>query len=268
MSAIDLARLKTQAARLSEKFGEPAAFVRGLNDLLDFHSNRTIRATQIVKRLSVPTYRTPRPVQRQIENELTALAETRPVEAVTLTKALWEAGSLESRLIAAHLLGSIPSAEAIPALIRLPIWLGQSTDKEIRAALLTDALVRLRWENPDVFFILLESWLGSPRSALQIWGLQALVPLLQDPHFENLPAVFRILRPAVEAAGPATQLDLQACLAALEQVSLTETLAYLRNVLADNPPPLLLRMIRRILPAFSPELQTTLREILRERATS
>jgi len=267
MSAIDLARLKIQAARLSEKFGEPATFVRGLNDLLDLYSNRTIRATQIVKRLSVPTYRTPRPVQRQIENELTALAETRPVEAVTLTKALWEAGSLESRLIAAHLLGSIPSAEAIPVLTRLPIWLGQSTDKEIRAALLTDALARLRWENPDVFFILLESWLGSRRSALQIWGLQALVPLLQDPHFENLPAVFRILRPAVEAAGPDTQLDLQACLAALEQVSLTETLAFLRNILADNPPPMLLRTIRRILPAFSLELQTTLREILRERAT-
>jgi hypothetical protein len=267
MSAIDLARLKIQAARLSEKFGEPAAFVRGLNDLLDFYSNRTIRATQIVQRLSVPTYCTPRPVQRQIENELAALAETRPMEAVTLTKALWEAGSLESRLIAAHLLGSIPSAEAISALIRLPVWLGQSTDKEIRAALLTDALARLRWENPDVFFILLESWLGSRRSALQIWGLQALIPLLQNPHFENLPAVFRILRPAVEAAGSATQLDLQTCLAALEQVSLTETLAFLRNILADNPPPMLLRMIRRILPAFSPKLQTALLDVLRKKSS-
>jgi hypothetical protein len=265
MPAIDFARLKTQAARLSEKFGEPAAFVRDLNELLDYYSNRTIRATQIVQRLSVPTYRTPRPVQRQIENELVALAETHPMEAVTLTKALWEAGSLESRLIAAHLLGSIPSAEAIPALIRLPVWLGQSTDKEIRAALLTDALARLRWENPDVFFILLESWLGSRRSALQIWGLQALIPLLQDPHFENLPAVFRILRPAVEAASPTTQLDLQACLAALEQVSLTETLAFLRNILADNPPPMLLRIIRRILPAFSPKLQTALLDILRKK---
>ena len=104
---------------------------------------------------------------------------------------------------------------------------------------------------------------GAP--ALQIWGLQALIPLLQDPHFENLPAVFRILRPAVEAAGPATQLDLQACLAALEQVSLTETLAFLRNILADNPPPMLLRIMRRILPVFSPKLQTALLDILRKK---
>ncbi len=267
MSAIDLARLKIQAARLSEKFGEPATFVRGLNDLLDFYSNRTIRATQIVQRLSVPTFRAPKPVLRQIESELAMLAKTRPSEAVALTKALWEAGSLESRLIAAYLLGNIPSAEALHALIRLPVWLGQSTDKEIRTALLTDALARLRWENPDVFFILLESWLASPRSALQIWGLQALIPLLQDSNFENLPAVFRILRPAVEAAGPATQMDLQACLAALEQVSLTETLAFLRSILADNPPPMLLRTMRRILPAFSPKLQTAMLDILRKKGS-
>jgi len=36
MPAINLARLKTQAARLSEKFSEPEAFIRELNELLDF----------------------------------------------------------------------------------------------------------------------------------------------------------------------------------------------------------------------------------------
>ena len=267
MPAIDLARLKTQAARLSEKFGEPEAFVHDLNDLLDYYSNRTIRAAQIAQRLSVPTYRTPGPVLRQIKNELAALAEPHPTEAAALTKALWEAGSLESRLLAAHLLGNIPAAEAIPVLTRLPLWLGQSTDKEIRAALLTEALARVRWENPEAFFILLDSWLGSPRPALQIWGLRGLIPLLKDPHFENLPAVFRILRPAVEVAGPATQLDLQACLAALEQVSLTETLAFLRTILEDSPSLVLLRTMRYILPVFSPKMQTALREILHEKGT-
>lgn len=267
MPAIDLARLKTQAARLSEKFGEPEAFVHDLNDLLDYYANRTIRTAQIARRLSVPTYRTPRPVLRQIKNELAALAEAYPLEAAALTKALWEAGSLESRLIAAHLLGSIPAAEAIPVLTRLPLWLGQSTDKEIRTALLTDAMARVRWENPEAFFILLDSWLGSPRPALQIWGLRGLIPLLKDPGFENLPAVFRILRPTVEAAGPATQTELQTCLVALEQVSPTETSAFLRTILEDKPSPALLRTMRYILPAFSPKLQAALRETLHEKGT-
>jgi hypothetical protein len=94
--------------------------------------------------------------------------------------------------------------------------------------------------------------------------LQALIPLLQDPRFENLPAVFRIVRPAIQAAGPTTQLDLQACLAAMERVSSTETIAFLREILRADPKPMLLRILRRILPGLSQEMQDALRETLRE----
>jgi hypothetical protein len=266
MPAINLARLKTQAVRLSEKFSEPDAFVHDLNELLDFYTNRTIRATKITRRLSLPTFRTPAPVLRIIQAELVPLAEIHPNEAITLTNALWKAGSLEARLLAAYLLGSIPLAQTIPALTRLPNWLAQSTDKEIRTALLTDAFARLRQENPESLFLLLEDWLKSPRNSLHVWGLQALIPMLTDPHFENLPAVFRILKPAVRSAGPITQLELQACLATLEKVSLTETMAFLREIVSDNPAPLMLRTFRRILSGLSPELQSYLREMLREHA--
>jgi hypothetical protein len=88
--------------------------------------------------------------------------------------------------------------------------------------------------------------------------------MLTDPQFENLPAVFRILKPAVRSAGPVTQLELQACLATLERVSLTETLVFLREIIGDNPAPLMLRTFRRILAGLSPELQAGLREMLRE----
>jgi hypothetical protein len=264
MPAIDLARLKLQAARLAEKFAEPETFLHDLNETLDLYNNRTLRAAQVVKRLSTPTYHTPRPVLRQIESELAPLTEKQAQEAINLIKVLWEANSLESRLLAAFLMGSIPSSQATPALTHLPAWLNQSADKEIRTALLTTALARLRREEPDTFFIILEGWLGSLRPILQIWGLQALIPLLQDPHFENLPAVFRILRPAIQAAGPMTQLDMQACLAAMERVSLTETVAFLREIIQNNPQPMMLRILRRILPGLSQELQAALRESLRE----
>lgn len=264
MPAIDLARLKIQAARLAEKFGDPQAFLLALNELLGYYTNRTIRTAQVAQRLSVPTFNTPRPVLRQIESELAVLAEKQPDEAIALSELLWEADSLESRLLAAYLLGAIPSEKAIFAMTRLPAWLNQTTDKEIRTAVLTDAMARLRRERPEAFFSILEGWLGSAQSTLQIWGLQALIPLLQDPQFENLPAVFRILRPAILAAGPATQLDFQACVAALERVSLTETTAFLREIIRANPEPLMLRIFRRILPGLSPKLREALRETLRE----
>jgi hypothetical protein len=264
MPAIDLARLKIQAARLAENFSEAEIFLHDLNEMLDFYTNRTLRTAQVVRRLSAPSYHTPRPVLRQIESELAPLAESQPQEAINLINVLWEAHSLESRLLAAYLLGSIPADQATPALKLLPAWLNQSTDKEIRTALLTTGLARLRREEPGTFFLILEGWLESPRPVLQVWGLQALIPLLQDPRFENLPEVFRILRPAIQAASPMTQLDLQACLVALERVSSSETIAFLREIIQANPKPMMLRILRRILPALSKELQEALRGTMRE----
>jgi len=263
MPAIDLARLKTQAARLSDQYTQPDVFVRNLNELLDFYTNRTIRSSQLARRLSLPTYRTPKPVLRQIEREFEPLAESHAVEAIALVNAMWKSGSLETRLLAASLLGMIPPALAMPALTRLPERLRESSDEIVRKALLTESLARLRRENPEALFALLEEWLKSPRSALQVWGLQALIPLLNQTEFENLPAVFRILRPALELAGPATQLELQACLAALARVSLTETLYFLREILEANPPAMLLRTLRRMLPALPPELQSGLKGMVR-----
>jgi hypothetical protein len=264
MPAIDIARLKTQTARLCEHFGQPEVFLHDLHEVLDFYTNRTMRSSQVVRRLSLSTYHTPVPVMQQIERELIPLANAQTAEGVKLVYALWHTSSLETRLLAARLLGMIPPAQAMPAFTRLPDWLAESTDKAVRQTLLVDAFTRLRRENPEAFFILLEDWLKSPRTVLQVWGLQALIPLLQDPHFENLPAVFRILRPAIQAVGPATQLDFQACLATLENVSLTETAAFLREVIRDKPKPMMLRIFRRILPGLSQGLQEALREILRE----
>lgn len=266
MPAIDLARLKTQVARLSGQFSDPQAFLHSLNELLEFYTNHTKRFSQVAKRLSLPTFHTPMPVLRQVEHELTPLAGSMPEEAVVLTDALWKAGSLESRTLAARLLGMIPLAQAVPAFSRIPDWLAQSTDKLVRTALLTDSLSRLRCEDPEAFFNMLENWMKSPRSALQVWGLRALIPLLQDPDFENLPAVFRILRPTVEMAGPSTQIDLQACLVALEKISPTETLVFLREILKENHDQMLTRTLRRILPALPPSMQSGLRDLLHDRS--
>lgn len=263
MPAIDLARLKTQAARLADRFGEPEVFVSDLQEMLDFYTNHTRRVSQDTRRLSLPTYHTPTPVLRQIERELDPLAESRPLEAVILVNALWKVATLESRLLAARLLGRIPPVQAISALTRLPDWLAVSADNQVRQALLTDSFLRVRQENPQALFLLLEDWLASPRLSYQVWGLQALVPLVRTPGFEDLPSAFRIARPAFLSAGPNSQLELQACLMALERVSLTETLAFLRELLKTDPPAMLLRTLRRILPGLSPELQSALRDSLR-----
>ena len=224
MPAIDLTRLKTQAENLADRFGQPDEFIRLLHETLDAYTNRTIRVSQKALRTSLPSYETPRPVLRQIEIVLTPLASSRPADAVKLAEALWGIRNYEVRLLAASLMGRIPPESALSLFSKLPDWMNQANDRDIQQALLTDALTNLRCNNLDAFLALLESWLKDSHHKTQSWGLQALIPLLQSAEFENLPGVFRILRPVIENAAPAIQIDLQACLTALESISQVERL--------------------------------------------
>lgn len=264
MPAIDLSRLKTQVARLGDHFNDQAGFLLELHELLDYYTNRTKRSSQVARRIGLPTYNTPIPVIRQIELELAPLANRYPVQGVLLAKELWNNGSLEYRLLAARLTGMLPPVDALPLLTQLPDWLSQITDRILHRALLTDCLARLRYENPSAFYILLEEWLKSPRSSLQIWGLQALLPLLVDPDFQNLPIIFRIIRPAILRVSPNSQIDVQAVVCAIEHISLTETIFYFHDLILSKPPSTFIPILRRMLPVFSSELQTAIRSTLRE----
>jgi hypothetical protein len=263
MPAINLAKLKIQAAQLAEEFGEPEKCVRDLNKLLDSYNNPIRRSKQMGQLQSVIRPWIPKPVIRQIENEMGFFVETQPTKAIDLAKALWKDGSLESRHLAAFLIGNLPSAHADEIIKILPGWLNQTTDKEIWKVILSGAMIHMRNEKPDFFLSQMEGWLKSQQVNQQLWGLQALIPLLTDPNFENLPAVFRMLRPVLLSANPALQLDLQACLVALEKVSFTETVTFLRELLSNEPKLTTLLLLRRIMPGLSNEIQETLRESLR-----
>jgi hypothetical protein len=115
MPAIDLARLKKQTAQLADLFDQPADFLRELKEILDYYVNRTLRSQGVAPSSVLPTYRTPSVVLRQIETELSPVAEKNPIEALELADALWDEGWLETRLLAAFLLGTNPSARGTPA---------------------------------------------------------------------------------------------------------------------------------------------------------
>ena len=263
MPAIDLPRLKMQAARLAEKFSDPAAFIADLQALLESYQDRSRRAAQVVARTSLPSFRTPRPVLHQILIALTPQAIAHPWEATALVDALWQAGYLETRFLAAVLIGRVPPEDAMPLYGRLGEWLEESREKEIQQALLQDAFSRLRREQPEAMLALVGEWLSAASSKSQVWGLQALTALLQEPDFEDLPRAFRLLRPALRAAGPATQMALMDCLQVLCRLSPTETLYFLREVLMDRPPPMMVRTLQRILSALPAAVQDRLRAELR-----
>src|SRR5512139_4329711 len=263
MPAIDLARLKKQTTHLADIFGEPTAFLRELREVLEFYVNRSLRSQSVAPSSVLPTYRTPAVVLRQIENELGPVAARRPIQALELADALWDEGWLETRLLAAFLLGRIPPQEE-RLLARLTAWTQAVRDPEVRAALLTTSLTRLRNETPDLFLVLVKEWLHPARKRMWSNGVQALVPLISSPDFDNLPPIFETIEPVFKAAPAALQFDLQELLTVLYTASPSETTYFLQQLLQKSRSTVPAVALRRMLPELPPELQASLREILRE----
>ncbi|MEW5828224.1 MAG: DNA alkylation repair protein [Chloroflexota bacterium] len=263
MPAVDLSRLKKQAAALADLFDQPEAFLRALHEMLDLYVNRTLRTKNVAAPISVlPSYRTPSIVLRQIENELNLIANRQPAEALILADELWDDGYLETRLLAAFLLGRIPPREE-RLLARLTAWTGQVRDPEVRTALLTTSLTRLRREAPDNFLVLVREWLHPAREKLWPNGIRALLALITDPDFENLPPVFEIVHPVIDNAPPAMQMDIRTLLAALYEASATETAYFLKQLIRDSQNPNTPIMLRRMAPNLPKGLADSIRPLVR-----
>jgi len=264
MPAIDLARLKKQTAHLADLFDQPAEFLRVHREILDHYVNRTLRTQSVAPSSVLPTYRTPTVVLRYIENELGPVAEKRPIQALELADTLWDEGWLETLLLAAYLLGRIPPQEE-RLLARLTAWTQAVRDPSVRAALLTTSLTRLRRETPNLFLILVKEWLHPARQRMWSNGIQALVPLISSQEFDNLPPIFETIEPILKVAPGALQFDLQELIITLYQASPDETAYFLQQILRGTKSPLPAVALRRMSPEFPQELQTSLREMLREK---
>ena len=266
MPAIDLARLKKQTALLADVFDQPTVFLRELREVLEFYVNRTLRSQSVAPSSVLPTYRTPIVVLRHIETELGPAAERQSVQALELADALWDEGWLETKLLAAFLLGRIPPQEE-RLLARLTAWTQAVRDPEVRAALLTTSLTRLRRETPDLFLILVKEWLHPARQRMWSNGIQALVPLISSPDFDNLPPIFEIIEPLIKASPATLQYDLQELIIVLYEASPDETTYFLQEILKGTRSPLPAIALRRMSPELPQELQLSLREMLREART-
>jgi hypothetical protein len=265
MPAIDLARLRKQANRLADFFFLPEDFLRYLREMLEFYVNYTLRTQEnIAPGSNLPTYRTPAVVMRQIEKSIGAIAAENPHYALELADLLWDEGYIETRLLAAFLLGRIPPQEE-RLLARLTAWTQQVLDPSVRSALLTTSLARMRLETPSEFLVVVGEWLHPARQRYWSNGIQALLPMIRDSSFENMPPIFELARPIIEAAPGTLQSDLTSLINALYQDSPSETDYYLREIIENSSNPLTAVTLRRIMNTFPSELRASLRDLIRQK---
>jgi hypothetical protein len=266
MPAIQPARLKIQTARLAENFFSPEVFVRSLHELLDDYSDRTYRPGQAGEPPPLlKAYNVPAPVLRQILKELNPYVFQDRSVALRICELLWQEPIYEFRQLAISLVGQVPPdpPEEIFNLVRG--WAVPSTEMRLLSMLFSTGLARVRRERPQVYLRQIQRWLASSLNFTKQLGLQALLPLLAEPGFANLPVLFRMLAPLVRAAPTPLRADLLEIIQRLAQLSPKEAAFFLRQnltVKTDNPGTAWLA--RHSLASFPPEIQANLRAVLRE----
>ncbi|MBN1146007.1 MAG: DNA alkylation repair protein [Anaerolineales bacterium] len=264
MPAIQLARLKQQAALLAESFGDAEGYVRGLHHLLDYYSDRARRAGQSGKPSPlIAAYNVKLPVLRLLLQSIQPLALENPQAALALCDALWEQPYLELRQMAAMLLGMIPPQPPEIIMQRLRAWMQSDLEGRLIEALLVDALARLRQEAPQIILQAIQEWLESAHTFYQQVGLRALLPLILDASFDNLPMCFRLLQPLARNAPPALRPEVLDVLGAMARRSPQETAHFLKHTLGSHQAADTAWLIRQTLNEFPEEIRTNLREIVR-----
>ena len=267
MPAVELSRLRLQIQQLILIIDQPYEFSRRLRDLYDLYGNHAYRAGQTVLRQSLlPSYHVPHLVTRQLELELSKISRAQPRQILPLLDVLWNESHLEPRLLAAALLGALPVSEWGDVVVqKLRQWGRPEENLRVFNLLIENGAVQILREAPQRLVDLIEEWLNSALPAQQAVGLRALLPLINNRDYQNLPAIFRLLSPVTQRVTPALQTDLQIALQALIQRSPVETAYFLRQVLSLSESQGTARLVRRCLASFPPAQQISLRAALETR---
>lgn len=260
MTAINPARLKIQCADLVKSFGNPDVFIPQLHDLFGFYASR-VRHTGIKRiPLTLQTYQVPPPVFRALETEIDPDLNTHPSQGLLLIDAIWEEEWLEFRQLAVIMLGNLPPINTDPILMRIKSWLSTSTSEIVRSFIPTRGIRRLTSEDPDLVLDFFEDLLTDPSKKNCQTVLFGLIQFSSDQKFYNLPVIYSILGKILLIEEKGLVKETQDLLTQLINRSEQETMYFLVQQLSTASKPRILRVARGVLPKFSGENQTLLRE--------
>jgi hypothetical protein len=265
MPAVELSRIKKQAEELAACFQQPVEFRRLLVDRLEFYADRVTRPGDRVRPAPlIPRYGVPPLFLQAVEQASQKSAYESPDAALVLARELWKEEYLEPRLVAASLIGMAARKEPQEAASLLLQYCIPKENPLVQEALLQRSGAQLREANLDVWFDLVERWINSESLSQKLIGFRALLGVIEDREFENLPVIYRLLTYPVETTDRSTMHELEPLIIAMVRRSAMETSYFLRQSYNRTHNPILARLIRKCLPIFPQESQAALRKVVQE----
>jgi hypothetical protein len=264
MPAIEISRLRTKIDLLTKIYEEPVKFVKELTGFFDTYADLTFETGKTDTPHSLhPAYRTPVLFNHLIEETFINLARDKPEKTLATIDLLWQANKIEPRQLAAVLLGALPSSYSAQVLDRIKRWSTGNEDRGLVTFLHQRGTLTLRMENPDLWISALKVWSLSRDSYLKKCAILGLIPLIQDPGFNNLPLIFDLLFPMFETIDSDLNFQLESALNALGSRSEVETVHFIKQVIRTSTDENLPRFIRRNLPIFSNSSQDSIKIYLK-----
>jgi DNA alkylation repair enzyme len=198
MPPIDLPRLRARTATLAEHFADPAVTATAVRQMLDDYADRSRRSSPRVASRSLGySFKVSPPVLRAIVMALRGPAQANPAAARDAAGRLWKNGSREERRIAAELLGQVALLQPAEALALIEAWAPRIEAAETADALAEYGLGPLMRSDPARYLAEARRWVSFPLKWVRRFGLAALMPLVKDRQWDNVPGALSVVRLAM-----------------------------------------------------------------------
>lgn len=265
MPAVDRTRLQTQIRLVTQYFASADEFVKRLSELFEYYSDRSFaQPGQNQLQSASEVYNVTPLVMRQFEFAFSQLCQENPLSTLDVIDRLWQEHKLEPRRLAAYLLGKMPLDYSQQVIERLEKWSLPTEDRDLIQYLHTAGSEGLRHEAIELWLNQIALWLESKLAHDQIFGLQSLIPLIEDEDFHNLPRIYTLIQPLVRQPASRSLFTLQKVLEALARRSPVETVFNLKLILQSKFAPDVPRLMRRLITAFPEEQAQSLRLALKD----
>jgi hypothetical protein len=264
MPAVQLERLNRQIQYLIGFYTQPLEFHHQLGELLEQYADLTFRSGQVAKSIpsAVDSFHVSPIVIQSIERSLMSLVPEDPLSGLALADELWTDSRYEPRLIAASIIGLLPPSQVDQVLNRITLWAQSATEKSYLVAIFNQGSISLRRKTPQAWIELIATWLSSSDLSFRRLGIMAILPVIDDSSFDNLPIIFKIISPVLQDFQDGYKNDLREILAALTRRSSTETVFFLRQMISLTDDPALVTFVRQCLPDFPEDARIRLRKFL------
>lgn len=262
MPTIDLSRLKQEAAEISEYFSQPETYLRAVERLLQNYSVPVHRQGRVKGlRPVLPSYEVPPPLMKHLQLEMALQAEDSPGQALQVADGLWAKRNIETRQLAARLLGAIdgPPEEITQ---RLERWAAENHEPLLAPELAHEGTRQLAAKAPDQLVAFAGRLLTQSDLRLQALAVGALSSLLSDTRYANLPALFELLAAPTTQASRGLRPDLAALLTQMAERSPQETEFFLMQSLAGEPSQGTAWVARQVMKSLPEDSRARLRSLV------